>query len=281
MGRGKVKYLITGATGSFGSAYIRRHTKDEIVVYSRDWQKQKALRDELGNPNNITWVIGDVRDKERLIYAMKNVNVVIHAAAIKCIDACEQNAIECLMTNVLGTQNVLDAMRHCNVSKGILISTDKAVMPINVYGTSKKMAEKLWIACGHSVCRYGNVIGSSGSVLTIYKKLIKEGAKKLPITDERMTRFWYKMDEAIELVDKSINNYIPGTVHIPEIPSIKITDLCEALCLPYHVIGVRPGEKLHEYMIAPDDITGDEGYSSGNNDHFLTVHEIRASIDGV
>lgn len=280
MGRVKVKYLITGGTGSFGSAYLRKHTQDEIVVFSRDWQKQKALRDELGNPDNITWIIGDIRDKERLIYAMNGVDVVIHAAAIKCIDACEQNATECLWTNVLGTQNILDAMRHCNVSKGILISTDKAVMPINVYGTSKKMAEKLWISCGYSVCRYGNVVGSSGSVVPLFKKMITEGAKSLPVTDERCTRFWYKMDDAVMLVDNSIKDYDPGQVHIPKIPSIKITDLCKAFDLPWHVVGIRPGEKIHEAMIAPDDITGDEGYSSGNNSHFLTVAEIRGSIDG-
>ena len=283
-----MNYFITGGTGSFGSAFIKSHVSDRITVYSRDWVKQKALRDELGNPSNIEWVIGDVRDKERLKYAMKQHEMnsftdpvcnVIHAAAIKCIDACEQNPTECLNTNVIGTQNLIDAMHLC--SNGILISTDKAVMPVNTYGASKKMAEKLWLRAGHSVCRYGNVIGSAGSVLPLYRKLIANGAKSLPVTDERMTRFWYPMDDAVKLVHDAIINYQKEQMHIPTIPSIRIVDLCEALNMPYHVIGIREGEKLHEYMIAPDDVTGDAGYSSGNNPHFLTVEEIRRSIDGI
>jgi UDP-N-acetylglucosamine 4,6-dehydratase len=278
-----MNYLITGGTGSFGSAFIKAHVSSgvRIVVYSRDWAKQKQLRDELCNPDNIRWIIGDIRDRDRLEYAMAFTDVVIHAAAIKCIEACEQNPTECLDTNVIGTQNVIDAMNANRVEKGILISTDKAVMPINVYGTSKKMAEKLWLKAGYSVCRYGNVIGSAGSVLPLYRRLISEGAKSLPVTDTRMTRFWYPMQDAVGLVKKAIEFYDPSEVYIPRIPSIRIVDLCTALDMPYHEVGIREGERLHEYMIAPDDATGSAGYSSGNNTHFLTVDEIRGSIDGI
>jgi UDP-N-acetylglucosamine 4,6-dehydratase len=143
------------------------------------------------------------------------------------------------------------------------------------------MAEKLWMASGYNVARYGNVIGSAGSILPIYKRLIAEGVKSLPITDERMTRFWYPMEDAIELVLSALDAKMEGEVFIPKIPSIRMVDLCKAFDMPYHVIGIRPGEKLHEFMIAPDDITGDEGYSSSNNPHFLTVDEIRRSIDGI
>jgi UDP-N-acetylglucosamine 4,6-dehydratase len=279
-----MNYLITGGTGSFGSAFIKAHVSSEvrITVYSRDWVKQKQLRDELGNPSNIRWIIGDIRDKERLKHAMDGVDIVIHAAAIKCIEACEKNPTECLNTNVIGTQNVIDAMEYSyTVKKAILISTDKAVMPINTYGASKKMAEKLWLKAGYSVCRYGNVIGSAGSVLPLYRKMITDGVESLPVTDTRMTRFWYPMEDAVKLVKDAIDYYSPEAMHIPRIPSIRIVDLCTALDMPYHVVGIREGEKLHEYMIAPDDVTGSEGYSSGNNTHFLTVDEIRGSIDGV
>jgi UDP-N-acetylglucosamine 4,6-dehydratase/5-epimerase len=282
MGETKVRYLITGGTGSFGSAFIKAHVSSGIgiTVYSRDWVKQKQLRDELGNPSNIRWVIGDVRDKERLRHAIKVADTVIHAAAIKCIEACEQNPTECLDTNVIGTQNVIDAIPY-NTLKAILISTDKAVMPINTYGASKKMAEKLWLKAGYSVCRYGNVIGSAGSVLPLYRKMIADGVKSLPVTDARMTRFWYPMQDAVSLVKSAIDNYSPSEMYIPRIPSIRIVDLCTALDMPYHEVGIREGEKLHEYMIAPDDVTDSAGYSSGNNTHFLTVDEIRRSIDGI
>ena len=277
--------LVTGGTGSFGSALIRYlidngNQPKKLTVFSRDWIKQKQLRDSLCNPKWINWVIGDVRDKDRLKEAMGlDVTFVIHAAALKCIDACEQNPVECLKTNVLGTQNVIDCLEW--VQNSVLISTDKAVQPINIYGTSKKMAEKLWISSGYNVARYGNVIGSAGSVLPLYRRLIAEGAKSLPVTDERMTRFWYPMDDAIRLVLEALDANPSGEMFIPKIPSIRITDLCKALDMPYHVVGIRPGEKLHEYMIAPSDIDDSEGYSSGNNPHFLTVDEIRESIYGI
>lgn len=276
--------FVSGGTGSFGSALIKHliqtdNVPKKLTVYSRDWHKQKQSRDSLGNPEWINWVIGDIRDKERLADSIYYHDYIIHAAAIKCIEACENNPTECLQTNVIGTQNIIDCM--CKFNKAILISTDKAVQPINTYGTSKKMAEKLWINAGYNVCRYGNVIGSAGSVLPLYRKLIANGAKSLPVTDVRMTRYWYPMKNAINFVLNNLDNKSNGDVYIPKIPSIRIIDLCAALDMPYHVVGIRPGEKLHEFMISPDDITGDEGYSSGNNSHFLTIDEIRRSIDGI
>jgi UDP-N-acetylglucosamine 4,6-dehydratase len=286
--------LITGGTGSFGSAYLKHHfctsqgkyikkgnvqCKIPITIYSRDWLKQKQLREELGNPANITWILGDLRDKERLKHATRLVTHVIHAAAIKCIDACEKNPQECLSINVNGTQNLLDCLNPF-ITK-ILISTDKAVLPVNTYGTSKKMAEKLWINQGGIVCRYGNVIGSAGSVLPYYRKLRSEGAKSLPVTDERMTRFWLPMADAIALVDKALESGKPGELMIPDMPSIRIIGLVKALrCKPYFT-GIREGEKLHEWIIPPDEILGTQGLSSGNNPWFLTIEEIRRSIDGV
>lgn len=276
--------LLTGATGSFGSAFIK-HLIDtnnipcQLIAYSRDWIKQKELRDSIGNPPWIQWAIGDIRDKARLFEFEPD--IVIHAAAIKDLPTCEINATECLKTNIYGTQNIIDLCKTVQAEKAVLISTDKAVLPINTYGTSKKMAEKLWINAGYNVARYGNVIGSAGSVLPLYRKLIAHGAKSLPVTDPRMTRFWYPMQQAIELVFDALNSDRTGDVFVPTMPSIRIIDLCKALDMPYHIIGIREGEKLHEDMIPPDPITGSEGYNSLNNPQYLTVEEIRRSIDGV
>lgn len=275
--------FLTGGTGSFGSAYLRNHVAngndEKVIVYSRDWIKQKELRESLGNPSNIQWVIGDIRDKERLKRSIPDYCNVIHAAAIKCIEACENNPTECLETNVIGTQNIIDCFQV--FTSYVLISTDKAVNPINTYGVSKKMAEKLWISAGGNVARYGNVIGSAGSVLPLYRKLMARGAESLPVTSEKMTRFWFPMKDALKLVDEAMESKKRGEMFIPKIPSIRIVDLCKALDMPYHIVGIRPGEKLHEFLIPPDDITGSDGYSSGNNTHFLTVEEIKESIYGI
>jgi len=274
--------LITGMTGSFGTAfskYILSKKPQKIICFSRDWLKQKNLRDEMGDPSNVRWFIGDIRDKDRLIRAMKDVDYVVHAAAIKDLSSCEYNPSECMLTNVIGTQNVIDACIERRVKKSILISTDKCVSPINAYGTSKAMAEKLWIqgnkyaaseSMAFSVCRYGNVIGSAGSVLPVWKKLIENGAKELPVTDERCTRFWFPMQDAIDLVLDSLENMKGGEIYIPHIPSIRIIDLATAFGLPYKVVGIRPGEKLHEEL--------DQGYSSDKNE-FLTVEQIRETIN--
>lgn len=293
MNLGGANIFLTGGTGSFGSAFIQflietDNIPKQLTVYSRDWQKQYALREKLGNPSWIQWVIGDVRDLHRLKSVIHGHNLIIHAAAIKCIVTCEQNATECLLTNVIGTQNVIDAIKSSASiqTKAILISTDKAVHPINTYGTSKKMAEKLWVNAvtplnKFAVCRYGNVIGSSGSVLPKYMSLIMNGVESLPVTDERMTRFWYPMEDAIKFVLDSLEKMTNNEVFIPRIPSIRIIDLVSALNMKYHVVGLRPGEKLHEYMIAPDDLTNDPGYSSGNNPDFLTVKQIVKSIQEI
>jgi UDP-N-acetylglucosamine 4,6-dehydratase/5-epimerase len=275
--------LLTGVTGSFGSAFIRYLIKsdnipNQLIAYSRDWLKQKELRESLNNPDWIKWVIGDVRDKEQL-YKVGSVTMVIHAAAIKDLPTCEKNPEECMKTNIVGTQNIIDYCKDHNITQAVLISTDKAVLPINVYGTSKKMAEKLWIASGYNVARYGNVIGSAGSVLPLYRKLIAEGAESLPVTEVNMTRFWFNMDDAIKLVFNALSDEKKGEVFIPDMPSIRIIDLCKALNMPYHIIGVRQGEKLHEDLIPPDSFANNKGLNSGNNKWYLTIEEIKESIE--
>lgn len=276
--------LITGGTGSLGTAFAKRlidiHPK-KLIIFSRDWLKQKVLKDKLGNPDWVRWFIGDVRDKDRLIRAFKNVDIVIHAAAMKDIEACEYNPSETMETNVKGTQNVIDACIERKVEKCLFISTDKACNPINTYGTSKAMAEKLWLNAnkyaadediGFSLCRYGNVVGSNGSVVPLFKKLIEQGVTELPVTDELMTRFWFPMNDAVALIVECLDNMNGGETYIPNIPSIRITDLCKAMGKPYKIIGVRPGEKIHEEL--------DIGYNSCEN-RFLTIAEIKESIKDV
>jgi UDP-N-acetylglucosamine 4,6-dehydratase len=276
--------LITGATGSFGSAFIRNLQETpakKLIVFSRCWLKQKDLRDSLGNPSFMRWFIGDIRDKDRLIRATEGVDIVIHAAAIKDLEACEYNPSEAMLTNVTGTQNVIDACIANKVSKCLLISTDKAVDPANTYGTSKAMAERLWLNGNYyaandnikfSVCRYGNVVGSNGSVVPVFKKMISEGKKTLPVTHPDMTRFWMEMKDAVDFVKQSIRNMEGGEIFIPVLPSVRITDLCEALQMQYDIVGIRKGEKLHETM--------GQGFDSGSNSWFLSVEEIRDSILG-
>jgi UDP-N-acetylglucosamine 4,6-dehydratase len=275
--------LITGGTGSFGSAFIESlsiNPIQKVICFSRCWLKQKTLRDEIGNPANHRWFIGDIRDKERLIRALKGVDIVIHAAAIKDLEACEYNPSEAMLTNVQGTQNVIDACIACGVKKAILISTDKAVNPINTYGTSKALAERLWLNANKyaanddikfSVCRYGNVVGSNGSVVPVFKKMIENGATVLPVTHPDMTRFWFKMQDAVDMVKVSAEKMKGGETFIPILPSVRIVDLCKALNMPYEIIGIREGEKIHETM-------GQE-FDSGNNPWFLTVEEIRETIE--
>ncbi|MFH1761120.1 MAG: polysaccharide biosynthesis protein [bacterium] len=255
--------LVTGGTGSWGTAFCEYLQKvgnipNKLVIFSRDWFKQQTLRDRLNNPDYIAWRIGDVRDKERLKRAFCDIDIVIHAAAIKEIVTCETHIKETVMTNVDGTQNVLDACIDCGVERAILISTDKAVAACNAYGMSKAMAEKIFIqgntysgGCGtkFSVCRYGNVIGSNGSVAQLYKKLAEEGLQPLPVTDLHMTRFFYKINDAIEFVLTCFDIMQGGETYIPKIPSVSILDLTKAFGRDYHITGIRPGEKLHECMV--------------------------------
>jgi len=276
--------LITGMTGSFGatfSKYLLEKSPKKVICFSRCWLRQKNLRAELGDPPNYRWFIGDVRDKDRLMRAFKDVDILIHAAALKDLPTCEYNPQEALATNVIGTQNVIDAAIDCKVSKNLLISTDKAVAPCNTYGATKALAERLWLNANttaandnirFSVCRYGNVFGSSGSVYPVWKKMIEQGAEWLPITDERMTRFHFLMPDVCRFVEDSIERMQGGELFIPRLPSIRIVDLAEALGMPYRVVGIRPGEKLHEEL--------EPGYSSGDN-YFLTVEQIRETIEAI
>jgi UDP-N-acetylglucosamine 4,6-dehydratase len=271
--------LITGGTGSMGTAfakYLKDKPPKKLIIFSRDWLKQKNLEDELGELPWVRYFIGDVRDKERLLRAFKNVDIVLHSAALKDLPTCEYNPTEAMQTNVIGTQNVIDAAIDCGISKSLLISTDKAVAPCNTYGATKALAERLWLNANttaadnnirFSVCRYGNVFGSSGSVYPAWKKLIEQGVGWLPITDERMTRFHFMMPDVMRFVEDSIEKMQGGELYIPRLPSIRIIDLAEAMGMPYKVVGIRPGEKIHEEM--------EPGYDSGNNDKFLTIDEIQ------
>ncbi|MBZ7936211.1 MULTISPECIES: UDP-N-acetylglucosamine 4,6-dehydratase (inverting) [Campylobacter] len=259
--------LITGGTGSFGKAYtkilLQNYKPNKIIIFSRDELKQFEMAISFNQPC-MRYFIGDVRDKERLSYAMNDVDFVIHAAAMKHVPVAEYNPMECIKTNINGAQNVIDACLENNVEKCIALSTDKACNPVNLYGATKLASDKLFVAANNiagnkntkfSVARYGNVVGSRGSVVPFFKKLIKEGAKELPITDERMTRFWISLEDGVKFVLNNFEIMHGGEVFVPKIPSMKITDLAHALApdLKTKIIGIRPGEKLHETMISSDD----------------------------
>jgi len=259
--------LITGGTGSFGKKYtkilLERFNPNKIIIYSRDELKQYEMAQEY-NHECMRYFIGDVRDSARLKKAMKDVDFVIHAAALKHVPIAEYNPMECIKTNINGAQNVIDAAIENKVSKIIALSTDKAANPINLYGATKLASDKLFVAANNlvgtqdtrfSVVRYGNVIGSRGSVVPFFKKLISEGAKSLPITDERMTRFMITLEDGVNFVLKNFERMQGGEIFIPKIPSMKMNDLATALApnLEHEVIGIRPGEKLHEIMCPSDD----------------------------
>lgn len=318
--------FITGGTGSFGKTAVRtilaRYQPKKLIVFSRDELKQFEMSHQFDAPH-IRYFLGDVRDQSRLVEAMQGVDYVIHAAALKQVPAAEYNPMECLKTNVDGAENVIKAALACGVEKVIALSTDKAANPINLYGASKLVSDKLFTAANYwaggyktrfSVVRYGNVVGSRGSVLPFFRKLLAEGATELPVTDARMTRFWITLDQGIEFVLKGFERMQGGEVFIPKIPSMRITDLVESLApgLPINVVGIRPGEKIHEilcpadsamhtiefhdhYVIKPtvefsDTIDyahnplGEAGtvvpdgfeYNSGNNPEFLTVDQLKA-----
>ncbi|KAA6224562.1 MULTISPECIES: UDP-N-acetylglucosamine 4,6-dehydratase (inverting) [unclassified Campylobacter] len=259
--------LITGGTGSFGKTYtkilLQNYKPNKIIIYSRDELKQFEMA-SVFNAHCMRYFIGDVRDKDRLITAMRDVDFVIHAAAIKHVPIAEYNPMECIKTNINGAQNVIDACLANNVLKCIALSTDKACNPVNLYGATKLASDKLFVAANNiagskktrfSVTRYGNVVGSRGSVVPFFKKLIAKGEKSLPITDERMTRFWISLEEGVKFVLSNFERMHGGEIFIPKIPSMKITDLAKALDsnLDIRIIGIRPGEKLHEIMISSDD----------------------------
>ena len=317
--------LITGGTGSFGKKFIeillKKYHPKRVIVYSRDELKQFEMQQRF-NDECMRYFIGDVRDEARLRIAMYQVDYVVHAAALKQVPASEYNPMECIKTNVGGAQNVINAAIECGVKKVIALSTDKAANPINLYGATKLCSDKLFTAANalagdrptrFSVTRYGNVVGSRGSVVPFFKHLVENGAKELPITDERMTRFWLKLEDGVDFVLKNFERMKGGEIFIPKIPSMRVVDLAKAIApdLPIRIIGIRPGEKLHEVMCPSDlyydtlefsdhfvikpsiefsehidyttDAVGDKGkpvpdgfdYNSGNNPKFLTVDELR------
>lgn len=273
--------LITGGTGSFGKKFTERILKEfdpnKIIIYSRDEYKQYLMEKQFQKyKEKIRFFIGDIRDKDRLYRAFEGVDVVIHAAALKHVPACEYNPIEAIKTNINGAMNIIDAAIDRGVKKIVALSTDKAVNPINLYGGTKLVSDKLFVSANayvgnknttFSVVRYGNVTGSRGSVVPFFKTLLDKGNDTLPITDFRMTRFWITLDQGVDLVFKAIEESKGGEIYVSKIPSYKITDLAKAMKkdIKLNEIGIREGEKLHEVMITEEDsrLTYDYG------DHFI------------
>ena len=261
--------LITGGTGSFGKAFTRyvleRYNPKKIIIYSRDEFKQFMMQNEFKEyKDKLRFFIGDVRDKERLLLAFEGVDYVIHAAAMKQVPACEYNPAEAIKTNIHGAQNIIDAALARDVKKVVALSTDKAVNPVNLYGGTKLVSDKLFIAANayagskdvnFSIVRYGNVAGSRGSVIPFFHNIIKNGGTELPITDYRMTRFWISLQQGVELVVKALEEAKGGETFISKIPSFKVTDLAQAMLPGCEMpeIGIREGEKLHEIMVTVED----------------------------
>ncbi|NOQ78216.1 MAG: UDP-N-acetylglucosamine 4,6-dehydratase (inverting) [Gammaproteobacteria bacterium] len=259
--------LITGGTGSFGKQFVRtilqRYKPNKIIIFSRDELKQYEMAQHYNDPC-MRYFIGDIRDFHRLEKAMNGVDYVVHAAALKHVPIAEYNPMECIKTNINGAQNVIDAALRCQVKRVVALSTDKAANPINLYGASKLASDKLFVAANNitggqdirfSVVRYGNVMGSRGSVIPFFKKLISEGETELPITEAEMTRFWITLQEGVNFVLKNFERMKGGEIFIPKIPSMKMTNMAKALAptLGQKIIGIRPGEKLHEIMCPKDD----------------------------
>ena len=282
--------LITGGTGSFGHRYtstlLERYDLKRLVIISRDELKQydmemKFKKNKNYSPKIMRFFIGDVRDQARLKEAMRGIDIVIHAAALKQVPAAEYNPTECIKTNINGAENVIKAALANNVEQVIALSTDKAANPINLYGATKLASDKLFVAANNmsggrtkfSVVRYDNVVGSRGSVVPLFKKLIAEGAKELPITHKEMTRFWITLQEGVDFVLKCLERMQGGEIFVPKIPSVRIVDLAKSMApeLPIKNIGIRPGEKLHEIMCPMDD----SHLTIEFNDHFV----IKPSID--
>lgn len=279
--------LITGGTGSFGKKYTRtlieRFKPNKIIVYSRDELKQFEMQQEFDQPC-MRYFIGDVRDGDRMDRAMRGVDYVIHAAAMKQVPAAEYNPMECIKTNINGAQNVIDAALENNVEKVIALSTDKAANPINLYGATKLASDKLFIAAnnisgGHrttfAAVRYGNVVNSRGSVVPYFDKLINGQSDHIPVTHEQMTRFWISLQQGVDFVLKNFTRMLGGEIFVPKIPSIKIVDLAKAMApgLPIKYVGIRPGEKLHEVMCP-----GELSYNTFEyDDHFVIAPAISFS----
>jgi UDP-N-acetylglucosamine 4,6-dehydratase len=257
--------LITGGTGSFGKAFVTRVLEDDevtkLVVFSRDELKQFEMAEKINSPK-LRYFLGDVRDYQRLLRATDGIDVIVHAAAMKQIPACEYNPMEAIKTNVVGAENIVNASIENGIQRVVALSTDKAANPANLYGATKLCSDKLMIAGNvlagarqtrFSAVRYGNVLGSRGSVIPFFLDKAKTGS--IPITDERMTRFWLTIQEGVQFVLDSFERMYGGEIFVPKIPSFKVTDVARVVCpgIPTHVVGIRPGEKLHEVMITEDD----------------------------
>jgi UDP-N-acetylglucosamine 4,6-dehydratase/5-epimerase len=318
--------LVTGGTGSFGKQFCRtileRYTPKKLIIFSRDELKQFEMANHADFKDSavMRYFIGDVRDRHRLEMAFRGVDIVVHAAALKHVPVAEYNPFECIQTNVHGAENVVTAAIHANVEKVIALSTDKAANPINLYGASKLASDKIFVAARNlvgvegpkfGVVRYGNVIGSRGSVIPFFKNMLEQGASSLPITDDRMTRFWITLQHGVEFVLSSMSMTQGGEIFVPKIPSMKMTDLAHVMApnTPTNVVGIRPGEKLHEAMIteedarnslelsdryvvrsmlygdqsgyAEDEVPVEEGfyYASNVNKHWMSNDELRTLLD--
>lgn len=317
--KGKV-VLVTGGTGSFGHTFVKRALEEQaekVIIFSRDELKQYEMRQRFNNDSRLRFFIGDVRDKERLNRAFDGVDIVIHAAAMKHVEACEYNPFEAVKTNIYGAQNIIETAIDRGIEKVIALSTDKAAAPVNLYGATKLASDKLFVAANSyvgkkhtkfSVVRYGNVVGSRGSVIPFFNEMKKTG--RLPVTDERMTRFWITLDKGVQFVLDNLERMQGGEIFVPKIPSMNIMDLAKAIgpeC-EIDVIGIRPGEKLHEMMITQDDarhtvefenyytivpeftwwgrtvqkgenVTESFVYSSETNEEWLTIEELKEMIE--
>lgn len=279
--------LITGGTGSFGKCFTRyifeHYNPKKVIIYSRDEFKQFVMQNEFKEyGDRLRFFIGDIRDKDRLYRAFKGVDYVVHAAALKQVPACEYNPNEAIKTNINGAMNIIDAALDCDVKKVVALSTDKAVNPVNLYGGTKLVSDKLFIAANayaglrdinFSIVRYGNVAGSRGSIIPFFTDLIKKGVTELPITDFRMTRFWISLEEGVKLVIKALEEAKGGETFISKIPSFKITDLAKAM-LPectLKEVGIRPGEKLHEIMVTTEDSMNTYEYDK----HFIVYPQMK------
>ena len=316
--------LITGGTGSFGKAFLSRvleaHNPARVAIYSRDELKQYEMKQTYGDDPRVRFFIGDIRDRDRLEMAMHGVDYVVHAAALKQVDTAEYNPMEYVKTNILGSENVMLASINAGVKKVVALSTDKASSPVNLYGATKLTADKLFISGNHysyargtkfAVVRYGNVMGSRGSVIPFFRGLAERG-EPLPITDLRMTRFWITLPQAVEFVIDSFEAMDGGELYVPRIPSMHVTDLAKAIAPDAELVevGIRPGEKLHEEMISPEDsrrtirqadryvvgptlaewtyrvpagepVPDGFAYTSDTNDLWLTVQDLQVMLDDV
>ena len=316
--------LITGGTGSFGKAFLdallTQHSPRRIGIFSRDELKQYELKEQWGKDARVRFFLGDIRDRDRLESALHGVDYVVHAAALKQVDTAEYDPMEYVKTNILGSENVIQASMAAGVKKVVALSTDKASSPVNLYGATKLTADKLFISSNHfsfargttySVVRYGNVMGSRGSVIPLFKRLAAEGSP-IPITDMRMTRFWITLPQAVNFVISCFDDMQGGELYVPRIPSMKVVDLAEAIApgCELQEIGIRPGEKLHEEMISSEDArrtlrrgdryvvmptlaewgytnTNGDGvaeafsYTSDTNDQWLSVEDLRALLEQI